>query len=180
MYLKGEGGEANTTRAIEVYENATSLNSIRALNGLGYIYFVGSVVTKNQTKAFHYFNTAALTRTDADSLFNAGYCLEGGYGVDKNLQTAALYYSIAAKVLSYLLPYRIYHTCGHLMDIYIYIYTYTELRSLRQHPRVREDDDGGRGRGRQVPLYGSGVFEPRQVHRSLGSLGEGRVEPISE
>ena len=35
MYLKGEGTAQNITRAISLYENASSLGSIRALNGLG-------------------------------------------------------------------------------------------------------------------------------------------------
>lgn len=36
MYLKGEGTAQNISRAIYLYENASSLGSIRALNGLGY------------------------------------------------------------------------------------------------------------------------------------------------
>jgi hypothetical protein len=48
MYLKGEGGEQNTSRAVEIYEKAASLGSNKALNGLGYIYFFGQTVPKNE------------------------------------------------------------------------------------------------------------------------------------
>ena len=56
MYLKGEGtnppGFKNATHAIELYEEALagSTGSIRALNGLGYIYFygLGDEVEKNE------------------------------------------------------------------------------------------------------------------------------------
>lgn len=56
MFLKGEGtsppGFKNATYAIELYERALaeSSGSIRALNGLGYIYFygLGDEVEKNE------------------------------------------------------------------------------------------------------------------------------------
>ena len=49
MYLKGEGGEGkNVTKAIELYEKAAAMGAVRALNGLGYIYFYGQEVPKNE------------------------------------------------------------------------------------------------------------------------------------
>jgi TPR repeat protein len=42
MFLKGEGGDANHTRAVELYEKAASDGSVAALNGLGYAYFYGN------------------------------------------------------------------------------------------------------------------------------------------
>ena len=48
MYLKGESVDQNTTQAIELYEKAASLGSNKALNGLGYMYFFGQSVPKNE------------------------------------------------------------------------------------------------------------------------------------
>jgi TPR repeat protein len=100
MYLKGEGmpnGSTNVTKAIETYENASKLGSIRAFNGLGFIYFYGQVVPKNETKAFEYFLSAAETENDAESLFNAGYCLENGLGTSQNSEKAVQFYNLAAQ-----------------------------------------------------------------------------------
>jgi hypothetical protein len=42
MYLKGEGMDAgNTSKALELYTDAAERGSVKALNGLGYIYFYG-------------------------------------------------------------------------------------------------------------------------------------------
>ena len=100
MYLKGEGTAVNASRAIELYENATSTpgGSVRALNGLGYIYFFGQVVPKNHSRAFGYFMEATenLATAGGDSLFNAGYCLEHGLGVPRNVTRAVELYTTAA------------------------------------------------------------------------------------
>jgi SEL1 protein len=98
MYLKGEGTTMNVSKAVELYENATRNGTIRAYNGLGYLYFYGSQVPKNETKAFEYFQIAAQYETDGDSLFNAGYCCEHGVGTEKDLQRAIAYYVKAKKV----------------------------------------------------------------------------------
>jgi SEL1 protein len=97
MYLKGEGTPANVSRAIELFENATRNGSVRAYNGLGYLYFFGSQVPKNETKAYEYFRIAASYENDGDALFNTGFCLENGMGVEKSLEKAISYYSMAAK-----------------------------------------------------------------------------------
>lgn len=47
MYLKGEGTDANHTKAVELYELAAKENHVRALNGLGYVYFNGHVLPQN-------------------------------------------------------------------------------------------------------------------------------------
>ncbi len=42
MHLKGEGVNAiNGTKAVELYSQAADLGSVKALNGLGYIYYYG-------------------------------------------------------------------------------------------------------------------------------------------
>jgi len=50
MYLKGEGGAANHSHAVELYEAAAKQGSIKALNGLGYAYFFGNHLPQNLTK----------------------------------------------------------------------------------------------------------------------------------
>ncbi len=97
MFLKGEGAPVNVSKAIELYESATANGSVRAYNGLGYLYFYGNQVEKNETKAFQYFLLAASFENDGDALFNAGYCLEHGIGVTANLSRAMHYYSLAAQ-----------------------------------------------------------------------------------
>ncbi len=97
MYLKGEGAAVNVTKAIQLYESATANGSVRAYNGLGYLYFYGNQVEKNETKAFQYFLVAASFENDGDALFNTGYCLEHGIGVTANLTKAIHYYSLGAQ-----------------------------------------------------------------------------------
>jgi TPR repeat protein len=103
MYLKGEGMStgSNVTRAIELYEQATKLDSIRAFNGLGYLYFYGQQVEQNETKAFEYFLHAASYENDGDSMFNVAFCLERGLGTPINLLKAVYYYNIAARKLGH-------------------------------------------------------------------------------
>ena len=50
---------------------------------------------KNETKAYEYFLNATLEDKDADSWYNAGYCLQNGYGVPRDLETAAQFYQKA-------------------------------------------------------------------------------------
>ena len=57
MFLKGEGGETNLTRAIELYESAATQGSIRALNGLGYLYFFGNDIEKNEVDHYLCFQS---------------------------------------------------------------------------------------------------------------------------
>ena len=54
---------------------------------------------KNSSKAFQYFLMAASFETDADSIFNAGHCLEHGLGTEVDLSRAVEFYSIAANKL---------------------------------------------------------------------------------
>lgn len=46
MLIKGEGVPANASAAVELYQKAAQQNNIRALNGLGYVYFNGQGVEK--------------------------------------------------------------------------------------------------------------------------------------
>jgi len=48
MFLKGEGTDQNVSRAIELYEDAAGHGSAKALNGLGFMYFYGQSVSKNE------------------------------------------------------------------------------------------------------------------------------------
>ena len=60
------------------------------------MYFYGTEVEQNYTKAFEYFSKAASAETEADSLFNTGYCYEYGLGIDRDLNTAFQYYQKAS------------------------------------------------------------------------------------
>lgn len=88
MLLKGEGVEKNVTDAIIWYEKAALQNNTRALNGLGFIYFMGGDVSQNQTKGYEYFKRAADKGDAGDSLFNAAHCLYEGQGVEKDVPAA--------------------------------------------------------------------------------------------
>ncbi len=118
MYLKGEGTEVNVSRAISLYENATLNGSVRAYNGLGYLYFYGSQVTKNESKAYEYFLLAAQYENDGDALFNAAYLLENGLGVEKDINKAVYFYSVAARRL------------GHFGSIRVLAHFYMEVSHL--------------------------------------------------
>ena len=63
------------------------------------MYYFGQSVPKNSSKAFEYFLMAASFETDADSIFNAGHCLEHGLGTEVDLSRAVEFYSIAANKL---------------------------------------------------------------------------------
>lgn len=52
MYLKGEGADANHTKAVELFELAAKEDHVRALNGLGYVYFNGHVLPQNFVSRF--------------------------------------------------------------------------------------------------------------------------------
>ena len=102
MHVQGEGtpeGEKNVTRALELYDEASLLGSVKALNGLGYIYFYGHepVLPKNETKAFHYFLAASEYGQEGDSFTNAAYMLAHGIGVDKDKPRAARLYDESAR-----------------------------------------------------------------------------------
>jgi TPR repeat protein len=47
---QGEGTEKNVTKAVDLYEEAAALGSVKALNGLGYIYFYGQALPKNEVR----------------------------------------------------------------------------------------------------------------------------------
>lgn len=48
MYMKGEGTEPNYSRAVTLYELAAKEGHVRALNGLGFEYFHGHVLLRNE------------------------------------------------------------------------------------------------------------------------------------
>ncbi len=103
MFLKGEGGPKNISKAIEYYENAINKSennvNVKAQNGLGYVYFFGNEeIEKNATKAYEYFLASANVGIEPDSIFNAAYCLENGHGVVRDeLQALQLYITCANK-----------------------------------------------------------------------------------
>lgn len=113
MHVKGEGTPVNLTHAITLYEEAAAKDSVRALNGLGYLYFYGqqaphgsernahTFIAQNHTRAFQYFLQAASYENDGDAVFNAAYCLEHGFGTPKSLSRAVYYYGVGAQRLGH-------------------------------------------------------------------------------
>lgn len=51
--MKGEGTDANYTRAVELYELAAEEGHVRALNGLGFEFFHGHVLSRNAVSRSH-------------------------------------------------------------------------------------------------------------------------------
>ncbi|CAM9413300.1 unnamed protein product [Chrysoparadoxa australica] len=121
MYLKGEGGPANYTRAAELYTAAAEENHVRALNGLGFEYFFGHNFEQNLPKAFGYFKKAAAIGTDGDSLFNYGQCLSTGAGTAKDVTKAAEVFSKGAEL-------------GHFDSTYELAISYREGKGVPYDP----------------------------------------------
>jgi TPR repeat protein len=120
MYLKGEGlPAADAAKAIALYERAANTTgSIRAHNGLGYIYFFGKSAPQNFTKAFESFMAAAASGLDSDSVFNAAHCWEHGLGTEVDLTRAIEMYTHAAQKL------------GHFPSIYVLAQMHAEVRII--------------------------------------------------
>jgi SEL1 protein len=106
MFLKGEGGPANHTLAVEYYQAAAANGHVRALNGLGYEYFFGTGLEMNRTKAYEYFVEAARQMQDGDSVYNVGHCLTTGQGVERNDALALEYFMVG------------YHNFNHFDSAY--------------------------------------------------------------
>eukprot|EP00903_Cladosiphon_okamuranus_P018769 g17268.t2 len=121
MYLKGEGTHVNHTKAVELYELAAEENHVRALNGLGYVYFTGLVLPQNLTKAYGYFERAANMQEDGDSLFNAAHCLTRGLGTDQDLERGAELYRLAA-------------SWGHVDSAYELAHLYAQGTGAERNP----------------------------------------------
>lgn len=109
MLLKGEGGTPkNLSAGMIWYEKAAAQDTVKALNGLGYIYFYGNEeIERNYTRALEYFQRAALTDTEPDSMFNTGYIYQHGLGVAKDPALAAQWY------------YKSANKFGHFSSIYV-------------------------------------------------------------
>ena len=67
MLLKGEGASANTTEAVEWYEKAAA-QTIRELNGLGYLYFFGQSLPQNATRGCSEYFPVPLIRATRETL----------------------------------------------------------------------------------------------------------------
>lgn len=81
-----------------------------------------SFVLTLKTKAYHYFRAAADTHTDGDALFNAGYCLEHGMGIEKSAKEAAELYTVAATQFGHFDAVRALGSM-HMLVKYSYYYT---------------------------------------------------------
>ena len=98
MLIKGEGGPKNASQALVLYGKSAQQGDAIALNGLGYIYYHGTDVEKNYTKAFEYFQAAADRGDSGDSFFNLAFCHHEGVGTPKDEKIArSLYLKSAQK-----------------------------------------------------------------------------------
>lgn len=101
MLIKGEGGPANATAAVGLYELAAEHELVRALNGLGYAYFLGRGTAANVTRARELFDRAASLGREPDSMFNAAILHLEGRGGPANLTRAHELFEAAADVFNH-------------------------------------------------------------------------------
>ncbi len=79
----------------EVMDRASS-GDPRAQNALGYIFFQGNGVPKDDNHAFIWFNMAA-EQGDAEGECNAAYMLVHALGTNANLEEALKFYNHSAE-----------------------------------------------------------------------------------
>jgi TPR repeat protein len=156
----------------------------RALNGLGYAYFVGDAVEKNLTKAFGYFERAALIGSDGDSLFNAAHCLEHGHGTEKDLARAAGLYQQAAERFGH---FDSAHVLGRDPGIPALRKAHTVVLGIKTKrdfsddlTSVLTDRQAVHGRAGRRPEFRLGHPLPRagQPDGPLGQAREGRLRQV--
>ena len=119
MQLRGDGVPLNGTKALEVYNSVINRPGLdkailsEAENGVGYIYFYGHGVEKNQTTALTYFQRAA-DRGSSQGAFNAASLLDASANADDKSK-AFHYFTVAAREGSALAHYKVaeYKTFGH-------------------------------------------------------------------
>jgi len=92
------GGEADYTKALELYELAASRGSILGMEAAGHYYRLDYVNEDegNAAKAVEYFNKA-IERNSNYSRVELALCYEAGHGVEKDYQKAFELYSQAAE-----------------------------------------------------------------------------------
>jgi uncharacterized protein len=77
--------------SLEYYEKAKEMGSIKAAYNLGLLYYNGSIVAKDYTKAKEFYNISA-KKEYPQALTNLGLIYHLGRGAEKDVQTAIGYY----------------------------------------------------------------------------------------
>ncbi|MBO6129701.1 MAG: sel1 repeat family protein [Pseudobutyrivibrio sp.] len=95
LYMKGEGVEADTTKAIEYFKVASDNDYAKASYYLGQIYEKGLGVDRNYEQAIEYYLLAA-DSDFAPALNQLGYMYYNGYGVEVDFASAVYYQKLAA------------------------------------------------------------------------------------
>lgn len=95
MIYDGMDKEEDYKIAVTWYQKAAAQGYAPAINNLGYCYFYGHGVEKNQVKAFEYYFTAA-TKGNPLAQKNCGEMLFFGDGVKRDLNAAKQWFEKAA------------------------------------------------------------------------------------
>jgi TPR repeat protein len=95
-YSRGYGVEQNYEAAAKWYRLAVDQGNLNAIFNLGNLYQRGEVgVAKDEKEAVKLFGAGAMA-DHAGCANNLGHCYELGLGVEKNLEKAFIWYSMAA------------------------------------------------------------------------------------
>ncbi|MCR5404824.1 MAG: TIR domain-containing protein [Butyrivibrio sp.] len=94
MYKEGLiGDEQDYDKALEYYEKGADMGSSAAMNQLGF-YYSDEAKEPDNEKANYWYQRAANLGNDV-AMYNLGVNYENGLGVEKNYETAAVYYRMA-------------------------------------------------------------------------------------
>jgi TPR repeat protein len=89
LYETGIGTPQNTSRGLELYEQAANLDFADAINDLGFLTFQGGLgVTKNVPKALKYFERAAELK-HPEAMYNFAALIDDGLVKNRDLKDAA-------------------------------------------------------------------------------------------
>lgn len=87
-----ENQDANSTKAMQYYQQASNLGSVLAIHAIGNLYKEGKGVAKDYLKAEEYYKKAAV-KGSSDAIYNIGALYHnGGNGIVQNHKTTMEWY----------------------------------------------------------------------------------------